>query len=100
MKSLLKQYQEELKRTKKLQETTTDKEEAKIIGGMATDLQIAISWMKTGRPPGDFRGVYGATKMDPVVLSNIECRSAFAPTVDVFEQIENRIDKERMLQRV
>lgn len=98
MKALLKQYQAELKRTRKMKEAAATKEDAKIITGMITDLETAISWMKTGRPPGDFKGVYGATNVDPVILSQIPCRSAFAPTVDPLELVENRIDKEMELQ--
>lgn len=62
---LLSQYKETLKDTHKLLERADDcytlddqlKSDKKIIEGIIEDLEFAISWMETGRLPGNKRGV-------------------------------------------
>lgn len=95
---MLQEYQEQLKRTRALKrnlpdETAADKDRHKILAGMITDLEIAVFCLETGMPPG-FRnkGIYGKIPLDPSVMAAV-----FAAP-DPFDEVETRIDKERMLQ--
>lgn len=92
MDSLLKEYQAELKRTRKMQYAASDKNDISIYGGMITDLEIAINWMETGRPPHDRRGIYGSTALEPMVLNNISDRSIAGLAKNPFELTEKQID--------
>lgn len=75
MDELIKQYRDSLRNVRNLQ-LRADLGDRKILSGMASDLQYAIEWMRTGRRPGNRRGVerlaaYQREKpVDPIVLQN------------------------------
>lgn len=97
MESLLYEYQSELKRTRQLKrhtpaDTPEEKEKHRIISGMITDLEIAVSWMETGRHPNDKRGIYGTTAVDPMVLSRISDRSIAGLPKNPYDSLEKNID--------
>lgn len=99
MGNLLKEYREALTKTRKEKESAPDYEQ-KIYSGMITDLEIAISWMETGRPPGAIKGVYGsspstAIMLDSEKLAALNYKKGFPVPLDPFEEIENLVDKER-----
>lgn len=104
MDNLLKEYQQSLKSLRKEKEKAVDYEQ-KIYAGMITDLEIAVAWMKTGRPPGDIKGVYGhyisnAIQLDPETFDYVNCRPVDGVIpLDPFTEIENRIDKERQARK-
>lgn len=49
-----------------------DQEEHKIIGGMISDLQFALEWMKRGRRPGNRRGAERRSVYQRTVLLDTE----------------------------
>lgn len=57
MQDLIMQYKQSLKLVLELRENTDDEVEKEIYGGMASDLRYALEWMKTGRRPGNRRGI-------------------------------------------
>lgn len=56
MNELISQYTDSLKIVRQLQKKANDKDKA-LLSGMASDLEFALTWMKTGRRPGNRRGV-------------------------------------------
>lgn len=103
MKPLIKEYRQSLKQIRKLKEAAEEHEQ-KIYVSMITDLEIAIAWMETGRPPGSVKGVYGnspsmAMMLEPEKLASLSYKMGFPIPVDPFEEIENRIDKERQAKK-
>lgn len=97
MKSLLCEYQFELKRTRQLKkktpaDTPEEKEKHRIISGMITDLEIAVDWLETGRPPSDRRGIYGTTATEPMILNSIADRSIAGLPKNAYDSIERQID--------
>lgn len=100
MQQLIKEYRQSLKQIRKLKEAAEEYDK-KIYSSMITDLEIAIAWMETGRPPGSTKGVYGqhpsgAILLKPEYFSFWEFRNADGTIpLDPFEEIEDRIDKER-----
>lgn len=57
MEDLIKEYTEGLKRIRKAQQESTDVEDKRILSSMASDLQYALDWLKSGRCPENRRGV-------------------------------------------
>lgn len=55
VKDLIKQYKASLKQVRKLQREANE-EDFEILSGMASDLQFALEWMRTGRRPRSRRG--------------------------------------------
>lgn len=98
MQQLIKEYRQSLKEIRKLKEAA-EKYDQKIYAGMITDLEIAINWMETGRPPGNKKGVYGtpgsAMSFDPIWFGSMGQDRLLQTPLDPFEEVENRIDKER-----
>lgn len=104
MKDLIQQCKTELKRTRKMKKEAS-KEDQKIFSGMITDLELAIAWMETGRPPGSVKGVYGqyignAIRLDPDKFESM-CFLKVDGTIplDPFTEIENRLDRERQAKK-
>lgn len=56
MQDLIQQYKESLRKVRKAKETANEADRS-ILSGMESDLEFAIKWMKTGRMPGNHRGV-------------------------------------------
>jgi len=56
MQDLIQQYREALRKARKAKETANEVDRS-ILSGMERDLEFAIKWMKTGRMPGNHRGV-------------------------------------------
>ena len=56
MQDLIQQYRESLRKVRKAKETANEADRS-ILSGMESDLEFAIKWMKTGRMPGNHRGV-------------------------------------------
>ena len=56
MQDLIQQYKESLRKVRKAKETANEVDRS-ILSGMERDLEFAIKWMKTGRMPGNHRGV-------------------------------------------
>jgi positive control factor len=73
MQDLLREYRNTLRHLEEMKENASD-EDKKVLGSMASDLQYAIKWMKTGRLPGNKRGIerrsaYQREKIiDPIVM--------------------------------
>jgi positive control factor len=73
MEDLLKGYRSTLRHIEELKENARDEDKV-VLGGMASDLQYAIEWMRTGRRPGNKRGIerraaYQRDKLiDPLVM--------------------------------
>ncbi|SDH70527.1 RNA polymerase sigma-70 factor, ECF subfamily [Aneurinibacillus thermoaerophilus] len=83
MEQLKKEYSKAINQLRKLRESMDEeqkKAEGSLIGGMISDLQFALDWMKSGRRPGNRRGVerlaaYQKEKLtDPILLQRY-CRS-------------------------
>jgi positive control factor len=53
---LIEQYQEALVQVHKMKKMASE-EDQKILSGMESDLEFAIEWMRTGRRPGNKRGI-------------------------------------------
>lgn len=56
MNDLIEQYTETLRDIRRMQREACE-EDKSILGSMAGDLEYALEWMKTGRKPGNRRGV-------------------------------------------
>ena len=104
MQELIKEYRQSLKEIRKLKETA-EEHDKKIYGSMITDLEIAIAWMETGRPPGSVKGIYGhyisnAIQLEPEYFEFMEFMNVDGTwPQSPFEEVENRIDKERQAKR-
>lgn len=79
MQKMIEEYQKTIRQLTKIREGMDEEQkkvESKIIGGMISDLQYAVDWMKTGRRPGNRRGVerlaaYQRERvMDPLVMQS------------------------------
>lgn len=99
MKDLIEQCQKELKRTRKMKKSAPEHEQ-KIYSGMITDLEIAIAWMETGRPPGRVKGVYGhyihnAIALEQRAFDYVRMRQVNGTAFpDPILDIEDKIDRE------
>lgn len=103
MKDLIDQCKTELKRTRKMKEEAPEHEQ-KIFGSMITDLEVAIKYMETGRPPGRIKGVYGSSpseafRLESHQLDYLHYKEGFPIPLDPFEEVEKRIDKERQAKK-
>lgn len=77
MERLIKEYtvtKRDLERYRKTLDRSdpAENEEHKIIGGMISDLQFALEWMKRGRRPGNRRGVERRSVYQRTVLLDTE----------------------------
>ncbi|MGC4378273.1 sigma-70 family RNA polymerase sigma factor [Fictibacillus sp. Mic-4] len=85
MQDLINEYKETLHMVRKAQETT-NKEDKAILRSMASDLEYALQWMRSGRCPGNKRGIerraaYQREKsINPLVMQKF-----FRSTEDVYE---------------
>jgi RNA polymerase sigma factor (sigma-70 family) len=77
MQDLIKQYNKSLYRVKKLREVALPENgDQDLLDSMASDLRYSIEWMKTGRRPGNKRGIerraaYQRERpVDPIILQN------------------------------
>jgi RNA polymerase sigma factor (sigma-70 family) len=76
MDELIKKYRESLKIVRQLQLRTNNEEDTRLLGGMASDLQYSLDWLRSGRRPGNKRGIerraaYQREKpIDPVHIQN------------------------------
>lgn len=103
MEVLLQEYREVLKKTRKEKEIA-DELDQKVYTGIITDLEVAIKFMETGRPPGRLKGIYGASpseafRLDSDQLDYLHYKKGFPIPLDPFEEVENRIDKERSVKK-
>lgn len=103
MDNLLKEYQQSLKDLRKIKEIAEEYDQ-KIYAGMITDLEFAINWMQTGRPPGRTSGVYGSSPsaamfLEPEKLDALSYKKGFPVPLNPFEEAEIRIDKERAVKK-
>ncbi|WP_242694941.1 hypothetical protein [Pseudogracilibacillus auburnensis] len=83
-----------MRSARRLRESVPE-EERRTVSGMITDLEYAISWMKTGRMPGNIKSiekknVYQNNFWDSSIGVFV-CKSAY---MDLFEEVEKRIDAE------
>jgi positive control factor len=73
MEDLLKGYRSTLRYIEELKKEAPEEDKA-LLGSMASDLEYAIEWMRTGRRPGNKRGIerraaYQREKIvDPIVM--------------------------------
>lgn len=73
MEELIEQYRFSLSRIRELQKTANE-DDYKLLSSMASDMQYALDWMSTGRPPGLRRGIeqraaYQNEKLtDPLII--------------------------------
>ncbi|MCM3800034.1 hypothetical protein M4A92_15675 [Caldibacillus thermoamylovorans] len=95
MQQLLREYKEALKETRKLKENAPE-EDTKIINGMISNLEYIIKWLETGWPPKYkrirktkyyYHDYYWEDEIGFVKKSTYK---------DPFEEVEKRIDAERM----
>lgn len=103
MEVLLQEYREVLKKTRKEKETA-DELDQKVYTGIITDLEVAIKYMETGRPPGRIKGVYGSSpseafRLESHQLDYLHYKEGFPIPLDPFEEVEKRIDKERQAKK-
>lgn len=100
MKALLQEYKESLRKARKMKEVAPP-EDKKIIAGMITDLEFAISWIEKGHMPGPKRGIerrsyYERTIfLDPVLFSRMFAAKSFKSDTyehDHEEEQEKKID--------
>jgi RNA polymerase sigma factor (sigma-70 family) len=57
MDELIKKYRESLKIVHQLQLRASKEEDIRLLGGMASDLQYSLDWLRSGRRPGSKRGI-------------------------------------------
>jgi RNA polymerase sigma factor (sigma-70 family) len=76
MDELIKKYRESLKIVRQLQLRANNEEDMRLLGGMASDLQYSLDWLRSGRRPGNRRGIerraaYQRERpIDPVHIQN------------------------------
>jgi RNA polymerase sigma factor (sigma-70 family) len=72
MKELIKEYNKSLYLVRKLQHRTNNEEDILLLGGMASDLQYSLDWLKSGRRPFSYKGIeapYNKTRyVDPQII--------------------------------
>lgn len=56
MEALIKEYDQSLCKIRKSKENVSE-EQQKILSSMASDLEYSLEWMRTGRRPGNRRGI-------------------------------------------
>jgi DNA-directed RNA polymerase specialized sigma24 family protein len=57
MKELIKEYNKSLYLVRKLQLRSNSEKDKELLGSMASDLQYSLDWLKSGRRPGNRRGI-------------------------------------------
>jgi RNA polymerase sigma factor (sigma-70 family) len=57
VQDLKKSYNRSLRIVRQLHQRATSEQDKQILEGMAGDLQFALSWMRSGRRPGNRRGI-------------------------------------------
>lgn len=57
MDEIIKKYKESLKIVRQLQLRKNNEVDIRLLGNMASDLQYTLDWLKTGRRPGNRRGI-------------------------------------------
>lgn len=109
---LLTEYKEGRKQVGKLYNSLEkDNPERKVVGGMIRDMDFTIEWLKTGRMPGQIKGIdlkrvykirerfnkpikYGVSSYWDSSVNAFVSKSSYT---DPFLEVEGRIDKELKL---
>lgn len=89
MQELIQEYTETLRDVEKIREKAAEDDKI-ILGSMASDLKYAIQWMKTGRQPGNRRGVERlAAYQKEKSFDPLEMQKFFRSTCDSYSWTED-----------
>jgi RNA polymerase sigma factor (sigma-70 family) len=98
MDELIKKYRESLKIVRQLQLRADKEEDIRLLGSMASDLQYSLDWLRSGRRPGNKRGIerraaYQRERpIDPVHIQNFVANPAKEKPCTVSDWDRERIE--------
>jgi RNA polymerase sigma factor (sigma-70 family) len=98
MDELIKKYRESLKIVRQLQLRANTEEDIRLLSSMASDLQYSLDWLRSGRRPGNKRGIerraaYQREKpIDPMHIQNFVSNPAKEKPCTVSDWDRERIE--------
>lgn len=94
MQALLQEYRNSLNLTKQMREDAPEEDQV-LYGGMATNLEYVIKWLKDGQQPATAKARI-INFSEPEYIDIFDLTSATdLYAVDPFDEIDNKIDAER-----